>query len=314
MLTIRKRMKFFAFLAAIALFALISDAHSQRQKQPQPPRADQRGTEQLPLVVKVMPAVKSAEETAKENRDKQQKSEIDRKLVDFNGDLDNYTKLLAWVAGLQVLALFAQATFLGFTLKNTARAATAAKNSSDATIALERPCLFVTRTHLGEAHVEADRTISHFCDYSIENYGRSPAVLIEQCVDLRFLPELPDEPTYIHVVPSRRVIYHGEPADDFKVSLSQTEGRLSGDTGHQLYLVGYFCYEDVFGATIRTGFCYRFDDITGRLIRDGGNAYNYDSRKTQAAPLFTSRFSGLIRLLARDKRKTAGTAAARSNT
>jgi hypothetical protein len=306
MLTIQKRVKFSAFFAAIALLALISDAHSQRQRRPiqsqtsttQQP-ADQRGTEQSPLIVKVMPATKSEDETARENRERKEKSEIDRKLLDFNGDLTYYSKFLAWVAGLQFLAIFVVVIFLGLTLRAATRAATAAKNSSDATIALDRPCLVVGSTHLGEEHNENDRTISHFCDYSIENYGRSPAVLVERCVDLRYLPELPDKPSYVHVEPSRRVIYHDEPADNLRTSLSQTEERVSGDAAHQLYLLGYFSYEDVFGAAITTGFCYRFDEITGRLLRDGGNAYNYDSRETHSASRFTSGLSGLIGLLAR---------------
>lgn len=301
MLPRRNRMKFSAFFAAIALFMLISDAQSQRQRQQQASPADERGTEQSPLVVKVTPATKSEEETAKEDRERKEKSEIDRKLVAFNGDLAYYARLLAWLAGLQLLALFVQATFLGLTLKTTARAATAAKNSSDASIALERPCLFVASTQVGEEHNEADRTISHFCDYSIENYGRSPAVLVERCVDLRYLPELPEKPTYVHVIPSRIVIYHGEPIDNLRTSLSQTEERVSGDAAYQLYLLGYFCYEDVFGAAVTTGFCYRLDEITGRLVRDGGNAYNYDSRDTQprSTSRFTSGLNGLIGLLAR---------------
>jgi hypothetical protein len=302
MLTFQNRMKFSAFFAAITLFMLISDAQSQRQRQQQAFPADERGTEQSPLAVKIMPTTKSEEETANENRERKEKSEIDRKLVAFNGDLAYYARLLTWLGGLQFLAIFVQATFLGLTLKTTARAATAAKNASDATNALERPSLFVARTHLGEEHNEADRTISHFCDYSIGNYGRSPAVLIERCVDLRYLPELPERPTYVHVIPSRRVIYHGEPIDNLRTSLSQAEERVSGDAAYQLYLLGYFCYEDVFGAAVTTGFCYRLDEITGRLLRDGGNAYNYDSRETQprSTSRFISGFNGLIGLLSRN--------------
>jgi len=96
--TIRKGIKFSALFAAVALLVLISDAHSQRQRAQPPPPADQRGTEQSPLVVKVMP---SEEETAKQDLERKEKSEIDRKLVDFNGNLTYFTRFLAWLAGLQ---------------------------------------------------------------------------------------------------------------------------------------------------------------------------------------------------------------------
>lgn len=124
----------------------------QLQNQPkqteQPPTQNQRGTEEAPIIVKVLPTNKSDAEAAEDARERQEKTEIDRKkteldtnLVNFNGDLAYYTKVLALVAGFQFLALIVQAIILALAFKESRRAGDIAR---DAMIAGERAFVFAT--------------------------------------------------------------------------------------------------------------------------------------------------------------------------
>src|SRR6202790_3419909 len=87
------------FVAAIA-----SDSWGQ-SKQPSPKASQQkatqqeRGTEDSPVVVKVLPAEKPKDELAREI----EKQDADRQLVKLTGDLAHYTQLLFWATGFLAL-------------------------------------------------------------------------------------------------------------------------------------------------------------------------------------------------------------------
>lgn len=110
----------------------------------QPNKTDQRGTEETPVIIKISPAQKSETETAEDAKERQEKAELDRKLVDFNRDLAYYTKVLAWVAGLQFLALVGQVIFLRLAFRESKRAADIAR---DAMVAGERAFVFATQVN-----------------------------------------------------------------------------------------------------------------------------------------------------------------------
>lgn len=124
------RLFFFTLIALSLVSSAIAESQrpaprggerSQPQSQPkqtqQTAAPDQRGTEQSPLTVKVIPTPKSTEETARDAKERDEKLELDRKLVELNGDLTYWTKILGIVAGLQFVALFIQAVFLAATAK-----------------------------------------------------------------------------------------------------------------------------------------------------------------------------------------------------
>jgi hypothetical protein len=89
-----------AMFAACALFGA-ADARSQQpspsSREPrhpaqaqsngpqQPAATDQRGTEQSPIIVKVLPTPKTDAETAQEAEDRKEKSANDRNLVRYTG-------------------------------------------------------------------------------------------------------------------------------------------------------------------------------------------------------------------------------------
>src|ERR1700730_15667438 len=181
-----QRLGFLSILVAIAVLFVIDGAQSQRhpkqgsqpvpvqgqyepQSKPQQPQqapaSDQRGTEQAPFVVKMIPAPASHEDTPGEEAKRyEEKAELDRKMVKFNGDVANYTLILAIVAVFQFLALFVQAVFLAKTFKV---ARTALRD-------LERALIFGSTTLHG-----LDENGKMILMPQCINYGRSFALLQE---------------------------------------------------------------------------------------------------------------------------------------
>jgi len=90
---------------------------SQSQSAQQQPADNQRGTEQAPLVVKVLPAPKTNEETAQEAKDRSEKAANDRELVIYSRDLDILTAILIAVGLLQLFVFGYQALKLRQTVK-----------------------------------------------------------------------------------------------------------------------------------------------------------------------------------------------------
>jgi hypothetical protein len=72
-------------------------------------------------------------------KERAEKAALDRRLVEYNGDLAHYTKVLAIVAALQFAALLAQAAFLLLAFRETRRGADIAR---EAMIAGERAFVF----------------------------------------------------------------------------------------------------------------------------------------------------------------------------
>jgi hypothetical protein len=167
--------------AISALVASSAKARSQRrsrqdQQQPtqqpqQNPVTDQRGSEQSPLVVRVIPTSADQTNAAQEEKDRQEKADLDRKLVDFNGDLAYYTKCLVAFAGLQFFAMLLQAYWLGRTVKISERAADAAKESADAVVSQLRAYIHVSL--LESPTIDDERVLK--ATVQVKNTGQTPA-------------------------------------------------------------------------------------------------------------------------------------------
>jgi hypothetical protein len=192
--------------------------------------------------------------------------------------------LVVFTGGLVVVG--AGQGFLIFqTLKATSTAADAAKEAAEAAVAVELPRLFISATNMHfDVEIADGKTI--VCDYRIQNYGRTPALLESYDVNLRCYSVLPAVPDYKMAWPARRILYPREEmgeGGDLRVRLLSIDrdGMPTLGAGTELYLFGCFHYRDVFGASVVTGFCYRSEALNGYLVRSGGEAYNYDHRKTE---------------------------------
>ena len=132
-------------LALLAAFASDSWGQSQKpspqSKQPtQAPTPDQRGTDSVPLTVKVLPATDAKEQADKAEHERKEKAVIDEKLAfetqriaDYTDRLALFTVLLFSVAILQAGLFFWQLRYMRQGMRDAEMAARAAQDSAEAT-------------------------------------------------------------------------------------------------------------------------------------------------------------------------------------
>lgn len=108
-----------AILAGLIAILVIGNAGAQSKRRPthtqqpirgpsgnpaQPSTPDQRGTDQIPLTVKVLPSEGTKDKTEKEDRERAEQAGINKKLADETERLANETQTLGWYTGK--LAIF----------------------------------------------------------------------------------------------------------------------------------------------------------------------------------------------------------------
>ncbi len=96
------------------------------------PASDKRGTDEIPLTVKILPSKKTESEAAKEEYESLEKPQLDRGLTAYTGWLVVFTAALFFVAACQVGLFFWQLRIMRVGLRDTAEAALAAKESAKA--------------------------------------------------------------------------------------------------------------------------------------------------------------------------------------
>lgn len=277
-------------IATISFFWMDAESHSrhhprrnQTQTQTQKPEKkssnDQRGTEQSPLIIKQIPSETSEAERAQKTKADEEKAELDRKLVKFNGDLAYYTWILAIVAIFQFISIFVQAIVFILTLRATVRAANAAKDSADALPAIERAYVFVV------PKIDPDILSSggFMVHYYFVNHGKTPAVIDGIEVHYKSLASLPDNIQFLANVPeaSGIVIAGGGrwPAEENEkrypsVKIASIEDACATKVQDSDWFYGRITYSDVFGQARHTRFRWRFDRETNVFSPDGVAPYN----------------------------------------
>jgi hypothetical protein len=246
-------MRFFCLAIALALVAITaSDSWGQSKRNP-PPReeaksaqqsaqTDQRGTEQAPAVVKIIPTPKTPEETEADRREKEQKDTNDTRLVWFTG-------LLAGIGFLQLLVFGWQ----GIQLQRTVRAS---ENEFNAT---HRPKIRIKHCVLAS---DIAQDVPILINLTCVNTGTSDALL--QQVGMRFfvertgraLPMEPEIPIIFGAGGARLESGLNYPFPNLPVGMLNAAQYSAIETGAaQLYCVGYVSYHDAAKRMRITGFC-----------------------------------------------------------
>jgi hypothetical protein len=141
----RQHSHFTAFFLSLVLVCLQNPipsrakiGHPEQKKAgstQQPASKDQRGTDSSPVLVKIIPTLKTPEETAQDAEDRKEKSTNDRRLVLFTGVLALIGALQLFVFGYQayklkqtVEAALGQSEDMKHSIAEAARAANAMEN------------------------------------------------------------------------------------------------------------------------------------------------------------------------------------------
>ena len=253
---------------------------SQTNTAQQPSATDQRGTEKMPLIVKTFPAPKTEEETARETKEREDKAALDRKLVDFNGDLVIASAVLAIIGFFQLIVFGLQARRLRQTVKaasdqsdnmqkyivETARAANAMERVAASLRENAARQLRAYISILPGAVIEQDRNtdIKYEIQPVVRNGGFTPAsnVIIYSKVDI--LPD-PLPVNFNFVLPlfqEPSISTLGFQQTNFSIAyltklLSDSEiAEIKKPGGRRLYVYGNVTYDDIFGSHWNTNFCF----------------------------------------------------------
>jgi len=240
----------------------------------QPPSRDQRGTEEVPFVVKTLPTPKTDTETTQDAQERKEKSANDSNLVKFTLYLVVATGVLAVIGALQLFVFGYQAIQLQRTVQ-------AAKESSDALINTERPWVLIAA--VGSEQKFRNNQMAQEAYFTIRNYGKSPAWIIEMggtFETLKNLSELPPNPVYEHIEneTNRGIVIVPRTVEDDKYSLwlphknafVNAEFQRVANTKELLWCVyGFVIYKDIFGKVRETRFCsvldewprFKFEDV-----------------------------------------------------
>jgi hypothetical protein len=240
--------------------------------------AEPRGTDQSPIVVKVLPPKPGSDEDIERRREQDQKSATDRGLLWF-------TAVLA-ISTLVLMAVTAGLVFF------------AREQIKDARV-VQRAYVRMSHTPPG---LRIDEKVVHV-EMGIKNFGQTPAMVTDVLLKLKDFPTgtpLPDQPDYS--VPRKEKAERGflvagdeffirqpfDISDSLRQELEKWQGLASRVSSPQeigvrpkptvnVYLYGYVDYIDKFGDRQRAGyarFYHPFDD--NNLIFTGRDRYNYD--------------------------------------
>ena len=237
----------------------------------QNPAAKQGGTEESPLVVKILEAPKTEAEAAQEARDREEKSEQDGRLVKFTGDLATYTALLAGVAGLQLLAF----AYQGYWLRRTVKSAE--------TTAGRQLRAYVSATPDWIERFSASKVVE--IKYAIRNHGQTPAKEMISLAKVDVLPyPLPDNWAFTEPPPnikgSKSTLYADSPRyarTTMKRLLTSNElASVSGGKTHRIYVYGVIRYLDIFDDEWSTEFCFSLIGSRAKDAMEGRAFYTPD--------------------------------------
>jgi len=250
----------------------------------QPAAPDQRGTDQFPLSVKILPSPKSAEEAEKEQserREKDEKAAVDKRLADETQRLADQTENLAdytrWLAGFTLLLFFAavgqvflfwiQLRLINKSLAPAEAAARAATVAAEHIPKVERAYLYIViiaesisdaATRLaanqgelsGDGHIEMRPNVR----YVFKNYGKTPALLKEISHTITHAAILPDEIDYTpaDVVFTETFVAASDSTQElrctFTGTLLSTQHAAEIVRGQRTYwFYGRVVYDDIFG-------------------------------------------------------------------
>lgn len=182
------------------------------------------------------------------------------------------------------------------------RSADAASLQARALVAAELPRLELAAATLASSDQSVRQALrAPSVDLQFVNYGRTTALVLETCVEVRLGHSLPFEPTYdfietlpvVEAVESGKAIGAKAPRRLGELSDTQVQGLLGGL--NTIWVYGFVRFRDVLGLQHKMGFCLRWTppareaSIGGAFVPEDPGAYIYQTDDWSAAPAETGR-------------------------
>jgi hypothetical protein len=250
-----------------------------------PPTAqDQRGTDQQPLSVKVVPA----EKTEADREDEQKHRDNETRLSQSADQLARSTRGLYLVGIAQLVLVGALLLFIFLSFRNAKKVADAAKVNAEALIDAERARIFVMMEQdtadairAAAKHANSSEKDGDTLDgsvglyYGLKNYGKTPAIIKEISQHLVVAPQLAKEREYSpkDPLPIEQLLGPAEQTPrgtlvcslDRKVTVGEAKEILT--LRNALWFYGYVAYDDTFGFARELRYVFRYDGSTGGRFR-----------------------------------------------
>jgi len=261
-----KKIIIFVSLIIFLLFATIIFVNAESPNQPtkesikskQVPKNEQRGSDQFPMVVKVIPPTINAEEADTDRQERKEKQESDWWLVKL-------TAVLALIGTIQVIVFGWQARRLRQSVKATEIAAKAAKDSANNIPTTERAYVFAT-IEKPKLHPVYNKDMGHEGCYCFAtrilfmNHGKTPAVITEIHGVISLETAEVSNNLFNLDIP-KGIIVGSNKSKRIPITLP-----ISGEEERQkvamrikpLYCCGRIEYEDIFHKSHTTGFCWEY--------------------------------------------------------
>jgi hypothetical protein len=300
------------FLQAASAQQLLND--QTRVEQPAAQNTNNKTQEQRPevapqpIIVNVAAPEKTDQDRENEAKERRQKSELDSKLTEYTGELAFFTKGLfvaTVVLAIATVALgvfaFLQSRDMKASIRVAAKGARAAGEAANAAHAqveltdihfkrLERPYVYIYGVHRFIAGAE-----NAGAQYTVANFGKTPAQVTVLAAGISFAAEPldnlivdyrddPEHPLLVEPVLSpgdmHQRLYLKAP-DNLEFGHYQTgAGNVLIDKprlnpGESAFVWIQISYRGPSGDGYMTSACWRYDGLTDRLVKWGGENYNY---------------------------------------
>ena len=225
------------------------------------PATDRRGTEQSPLIIKVLPTPESAEKVAVDAKRENQKVANDERIARFTELLFWATVALSVIAGFQLLVFGWQGIQLSRTVAVTKESADAAALSARAVIGVELP-IIIFKLELNKEPGRHESPVTGFprktstLIVNFWNRGRSAAEMITFCVEWRVISSLPEKAIFENVfqyAPGDVLETNGDPSmKTIVINLQDEEVESIEKETKSLWVYGYLSYKDFLGTLHQT--------------------------------------------------------------
>ena len=233
-----------------------------------------------PIIVNVSPPQKTHEEIEQEAKERAERSDVDRRIVNLTENLANLTGNVAkYTFGLFVTAIALVLATIGLGIFSWRQSrdmkdaiavaketASAAMLQARAAVSVELPKIILSRVDLGDTAATslASRLQSLRIEIAVTNYGKTPAFLLGQALEIEVCALLPAKPVYPSAfdLPPETVIDYknkyplGMARPKSPLSPEDIQAILDGST--RLWVYGYVYYRDILSEAHMARFCKVF--------------------------------------------------------
>lgn len=148
------------------------------------PTEDKRGTDEIPLTIKILPGQKTESEAAKEEYESHEKPQLERGLTTYTGWLAIFTAILFIAAFIQVGLFYWQLRYMRAGIVDAKIAADAAREAADAAKMSANAFCNIERAYVFLDHEEMPKRnprlgVVPFSTFKVvfRNFGKTPAII-----------------------------------------------------------------------------------------------------------------------------------------